>query len=246
MLTKKKILINLKKIKIKENFIIIHSDITGIIFQNFSLSELWKIIYKSFGKNKTYIFPTFTFKLDNNVWSYSKSKSECGILSEYFRKNIAVKRTIHPIHSVAIFGKNHKQIPDHNCSSSFGKNSTWEWLCSSKDVCNIALGLGLEGGATICHFPEEKQGVSYRQFKSLNTKVLGKDNKIIKKKFQYYARNKNNINNWENCESDILKKKILKKYLFTENEYPIIKMNSYEVTNFILNKLKKDKNYLIK
>ena len=246
MLTKNKISKNLKKIKIKENFIIIHSDITGIIFQNFSVSELWKIIYKSFGKNKTYIFPTFTFKHDQNAWSYTESKSECGILSEYFRKNIAIKRTIHPIHSVAIFGKNYKEIPDHNCPSSFGKNSTWEWLCNSKDVCNIALGLGLEGGATICHFPEENKKVNYRKFKNLKIKVFGKDNNIIKKKFQFYVRKKQIKNNWKNCENDLFKKKLIKKYLFKENKYPVIKMNTYEVTNFILNKLKKNKNYLIK
>ena len=246
MLTKNQILKNLRKIKIKENFIIIHSDITGIVFQNFSVSELWKIIHKSFGKNKTYIFPTFTFKHDLNIWSYAKSKSESGILSEYFRKNIAIKRTIHPIHSVAIFGKNYNKIPDHNSLSSFGKGSTWEWLCSSKDVCNIALGLGLEGGATICHFPEENKRVNYRIFKNLKIKTFGKNNKIIKKKFLYYVRKKKIENNWKKCENDLTKKGLIKKYLFTENNYPVIKMNTYKVTNFIFNKLKKNKNYLIK
>ena len=62
MLSEKQLEKNLKKIKIKENFIIIHSDITGIVFRNFSLDKLWKIIFQSFGKNKTYIFPTFNFE----------------------------------------------------------------------------------------------------------------------------------------------------------------------------------------
>ena len=60
MLTKVQIKNNLKKIKIKEKFIIIHSDVTGLYFKNFSLKELWKILVSSFGKDKTYIFPTFT------------------------------------------------------------------------------------------------------------------------------------------------------------------------------------------
>ena len=108
MLTKKQIIKNLKKIKIKEKYVIIHSDITGLIFQDFSLDSLWKIIFECFGKNKTYIFPTFTFNLKNKIWDYSVTKSEAGVLSEFFRKKISKRRTIHPVHSVSIFGKNIK------------------------------------------------------------------------------------------------------------------------------------------
>ena len=88
MLTKKQIIKNLKKIKIKEKYVIIHSDITGLIFQDFSLDSLWKIIFECFGKKKTYIFPTFTFNLKNKICDYSATKSEAGVLSEFFRKKI--------------------------------------------------------------------------------------------------------------------------------------------------------------
>ena len=87
MLTQKQIKKNLKKLDIKENFIIIHSDITGLIFKNFNLEKLWKIIFNSFGRDKTYIIPTFTLQAPNKkFWSYNKSESDTGILSEYFRK----------------------------------------------------------------------------------------------------------------------------------------------------------------
>ena len=150
-----------KSIKIKEDFIIIHSDIVGLGFRNFKISKLWDIIFSSLGKNKTYILPSFTFERKKN-WDYKKSKSETGILSEYFRKNISSRRTIHPVHSVSIYGKHSSDIPEHNCQSSFGKGSVWEWLCKNKNVCNLSLGVELEGGATICHFPEEFVGVKYR------------------------------------------------------------------------------------
>ena len=161
MQSKKQIINNFKKIKIKESFIIIHSDITGLIFKNFSLEKLWNIIREGLGKNKTYIFPTFTFSNKHKTWSYKKSKSESGALSEYFRKNIATRRTVHPIHSVAIYGKNQSKVPSHNSKSSFGKRSTWEWLCKSKDVCNLAIGLNLHGGGTFCHYSEEKHKINY-------------------------------------------------------------------------------------
>ena len=66
MLTEDQIKKNLKRVKIKEDFIIVHSDITGLIFRNFSIKKLWKIIFEVFGKNKTYIFSTFTFDNKKN------------------------------------------------------------------------------------------------------------------------------------------------------------------------------------
>ena len=81
------------------------------------------------------------------------------------------------IHSVSIFGPNYKEIPDHNCKSSFGVGSTWEWLSNNKNVCNLSMGIGLNGGATICHYPEQKHKVDYRYFKFFETKII--DKKII-------------------------------------------------------------------
>ena len=90
MLTKKQIIQKLSSIDIKEKHIIIHSDITGLVFKNFSVKKLWEIIFHSFGFNKTYIFPTFTFCFNKKkIWDYYKTKSETGILSEYFRTNVA-------------------------------------------------------------------------------------------------------------------------------------------------------------
>ena len=249
MLTKKQIIKNLKKIKIKEKYVIIHSDITGLVFQDFSLDSLWKIIFECFGKKKTYIFPTFTFNLKNKIWDYSVTKSEAGILSEFFRKKISKRRTIHPVHSVSIFGKNISKVPKHKSLSSFGRESIWEWLCNSKDVCNIGLGLNLHGGGTFCHLSEEKKKVKYRKYRKLNLKVIGKDKKIINKQFTYFARNpkfKKLENNWDKCEKDLIKNKLLEKFIFPENKYPVIKMNTYKVTNFILKKLEKNPHYLIK
>ena len=159
----------LSKVKIKEDFIIIHADVTGLSFPKFSVSKLWEIIFDTFGHDKTFIFPTFSF-LNNRkkIWSYNKTKSEVGLLSEYFRREISSTRTIHPIHSVSIFGKNKNKIPLKYCSTSFGKNSFWEWACNNKNVCNISLGLELNGGATFCHYAEEYCKVPYRKIIELN------------------------------------------------------------------------------
>lgn len=247
MITEKQITSNLKKIKIKEKYIIIHSDVTGLLFKNFSLKKLWNIIFNSFGKDKTYIFPTLTLKNSRKIWHYSKTKSQSGVLSEFFREKIATRRTIHPIHSVSIFGKDEFKVPDHKSTSSFGRGSTWEWICNSKDVCNIGLGLNLHGGGTFCHYAEEKSKVNYRRYKKIKVKVTDNQNNLVRRNFTYFSRNskfKDLINDWKICEKDLIKKKLLKKFIFKENGFNVTKMNTYNVTKFIMKKIKYNTYYL--
>lgn len=236
-----------KNLKIKEEFIIIHSDIVGLVFEHFSMQSFWELIFDGIGQKKTYILPTFTFSR-GKTWNYYDSKSDVGILSEYFRTNVASLRTIHPIHSVSIFGKRSAELPKHTSSSSFGKGSIWEWLCKNKSTCNLSLGVKLEGGASICHYPEELLGVDYREYISIKDEVLGPKKKIIDKKFTYFARKINKheegINNWLKCEKDLLNSKILRRKYYFQNKYPISLMNTYEATNFIIQKLNRNPYYV--
>ena len=240
----------LSKVYIKEDFIIIHSDVTGLVFPKFDLKELWKIIFSSFGENKTYIFPTFTLNNHKKYWSYNQTKSDVGILSEYFRKNISSIRTIHPIHSVSIFGKNSFKIPIKHCSSSFGKNSFWEWACKNNNVCNISLGLELNGGATFCHYVEEYCKVPYRKYINLNYIVKGKQNKSTKKKYTYFSRNtdfkKEIINDWDSVQKTLIKKKLINIYKNENPKYQVLKMNTSKVSNFLIKKVKKNNIFLLK
>ena len=241
----------LSNVDIKEDFIIIHSDVIGLAFPKFDLQKLWKIIFDIFGQDKTYIFPTFSFNNQKkNIWSYNQTKSETGILSEYIRTEISSLRTIHPIHSVCVFGKNKTKLPINYCSSSFGKNSLWEWACNSKNVCNISLGLELDGGATFCHYAEEYCKVPYRKLIDLKYAVKNKNNKIIKKKFKYFARNydyhKEVINDWDRIQKILIKEKLLKIYKNNNPKYQILKMNTYKVSNFLINNIKKNHDFLLK
>ena len=240
----------LSRICIEEDFIIIHSNITGLVFPKFDLKELWEIIFTSFGKNKTYIFPTFTLNNHKKYWSYNHTKSDTGILSEYFRTNISSIRTIHPVHSVSIFGKNSFKIPIRYCSSSFGKNSFWEWACNNKNVCNISLGLKLHGGATFCHYVEEYCKVPYRKYIDLNYIVKDKHNKNIKKKYTYFSKNTNFkkklINDWESIQKTLIRKKLINIYRNKNPKYQVLKMNTAKVSNFLIRKVKKNNNFLLK
>lgn len=249
MLTKNELFKKLSSIKVREKYIIIHSDISGLVFKDYSLKDLWSIIFNSLGKEKTYILPTFTFNFyKKKIWDYNKSKSETGLLSEFFRQKISIKRTIHPIHSVAIYSKNQIKFLKHNSRTSFGKGSIWERLSNSKNVCNLALGIGLDGGASFCHYAEEFSKVYYRSVIDLQGKVYSKNKKLIKKKFQYFSRIKklNVYNDWSRCERELKKSNLIKTYYIPKIKYQILKMNTYKVTRFIIKKLKDNPKYLTK
>jgi len=52
------------------------------------------------------------------------------------------------------------------------------------------------------------------------------------------------INEWGKPQHDLIKNKILKKYKF--QNIPFYKMNTYKATQFIVTKIKKNPNYLVK
>ena len=113
--------------------------------------------------------------------------SESGSLSEYVRKNKKILRSLNPIHSIVIYGTKKKQIPLDRCCSSFGPDSSWEWLCKNKNVRNISIGIGFVGGSTFCHYSEEKSKVFYRKYKEIDTLVYDSKNKLIDKKFSFFC-----------------------------------------------------------
>ncbi len=231
-----------KSLKFKEDFIIIHPDLLS--FHQFKVSpkRFWELIISGLGENKTFILPTFTFS-KKKIWKCNHTKSESGYLTEFVRK-ISQKRTVHPIHSICVYGKNYKEVPNHKCASSFGKYSTWEWLCENNNVRNLSLGSEFDKGATICHYPEEKCRVFYRKYIKLNSKVYDNNNKLISKNFMFFARRKGFENNWSKCLKELKKKKII---VYSKNKFriPIFSMSSKEITDFITEKINVNENYVI-
>ena len=105
----------LSNINIKEDYILIHSNLLIFDKFNFSIEDLWDVLHKTLGNNKTYLMPTFTFSFTKKkIWDYNNSKSETGALTEFFRKKIAKKRTVHPLHSLCVYVPNYKYATNHN------------------------------------------------------------------------------------------------------------------------------------
>lgn len=247
----RRVKIILKKIfddkKIKENFIILHTSL--VPFEVTSLKEVkifWKILNQIVHNKFTIIMPSFSLRVKKN-WYQNRTESEMGLLTEYFRGKIATQRSIHPLHSVSMYGPHLKLIPKKISSSSFGKNSIWEWLCNRKDVLNISLGMGLAGGATFVHYAEELFKPSYRNLINLKLAVYDHNEKKINKRFSFFARKKNKyyegVNYWKPVEKNLINSKIMIKKTF-HGKIIFTKMNTFEATRFLKKKLKKNIFYM--
>ena len=113
---------SLQKININQNdLIMIHTDLSS--FSKGSWGEKCKLFYKYldkyFGKNGTILVPAFTYSFcKNQYFDNLKSKSEVGIFDEYFRNQVKVKRSYHPIFSFSLFGKIKDTFLENNSNSA--------------------------------------------------------------------------------------------------------------------------------
>lgn len=230
-------------LNIKEDIVIVHSRLTPFKVKSSDIKNICEELLNCLGRDKTIIMPAFTYSFSRKKeWDFYNTKSEAGVLTEYFRKHIAEDRTIHPIHSVSIY--NNKFSLTHDSESSFGPGSIWEYLCNN-DACNLSIGISLHGGGTICHYPEEFCNVFYRKLIDVNGQIYNSNGKLVKTQFKYFSR-KADLgieNNWEQCESDLISKNILNRKFY--NAIPVCTMNTKEASNFIIKKLQIDKNYLL-
>lgn len=230
----------------KGDILCVHSELFNfgipLLKKNEFLQTIIDCFFEVIGKEGTLIMPTFTYSFcKNEVYDKLNSKSEVGILTEYFRKCEGVKRTNDPIFSFAIKGAESQLFNVQN-SSCFGENSGYDILAKNNGKI---IYFGLDWAHTFIHYIEEKFKVDYRYFKTF--KGIIKDKEIqYKKEIQYYVRylDKQSELNLEKINTILNNADILYKIHFSGSIISYIDTNKFE--NIITNELKKDKNILIK
>lgn len=127
------------------------------------------------GPDATILMPAFTFAYGRTrVWDYHASKAETGALTEYFRRQPGVLRSVHPFHSICASGPYAAAFADCADLSSFGPASPFARLLEAEAI-NLALGTDFVGGATFLHHTEEAARVPYRHDKPFPGEVIDAD-----------------------------------------------------------------------
>lgn len=100
---------DLRSIGIKKgDRVLIHSSYKSLGGVEGGIDTFISAVKDTVGTDGTVMFPTFTYDFvnkDNPVFDIEKTPSCVGMIPEVFRKGKGVKRSLHPTHSVAVWGK---------------------------------------------------------------------------------------------------------------------------------------------
>lgn len=251
--SKKDIVNGLKKLGIRRgDTIFTHSNIGffGIPDQTKTADGICQLILESFfeviGDNGTLAVPTFTYSFaKDEVFSMQETASNCGIFSEYIRKQKNACRSFDPSVSVACIGMKSLALTKNIPINSYGRECFWERFLNEDGKI---LNMNFDAGSTFVHYVERTLRVPYRFDKEFSgfVKKTNSSEKELAKSIIWVRDLKNPI-----TEADFTK---LNTAACNEGYYvktPVGRgflgaIDAQEKLSLIKKHLKKDPNFLVK
>lgn len=143
----------------------LHTDLSfGALNPQLKRKQLCEILFQLIMELgvETVVFPTFTFSYGNREdFDVRTTPSKMGLLNEYARKRPDAVRSVDPMMSVVVFGKN-KNLLKITGTKSLGEGSIFDNLHKTEDVRFLFLGTRLGMCGTHMHYVEEVLRVPYR------------------------------------------------------------------------------------
>jgi aminoglycoside 3-N-acetyltransferase len=171
----------------------VSSDIQRAVFtafrnkEHFSPDLLIESFQKKLGEDGTLLFPTFNWGFCNGVpFDYEKTSCMTGILGREALRKKEFKRSLHPIYSFAVWGRDRDLICGMNNVSSFGSDSPFSYL--HKFGKNLIIDISMKHCVTFTHYVEEQVGVPYRYMKTFTAGYKGPDKKEEIREYSMFVR----------------------------------------------------------
>lgn len=147
---------------------------------------LFKAVDDVLGDQGTLVLPTFSYSFTKGEdFDVQKTPSDVGSITEYFWHQPNVKRSLHPIFSIAAKGKHTEEFVNSTLEDCFGDKSTFHQLIE-KNAWIACLGCSFDR-ITLVHYVEQKLGVDYRYMKKFSGKIYD-DTDVKEITTQYYVR----------------------------------------------------------
>lgn len=164
---------------------IVTTELEGIDL-NQKINTLFDGITDVIGVSGTLVIPTFTYSATKGeVYDVQNTKSEVGILTEYFRLKPGVKRSSNPIFSIAVFGANANAFVNSSASDCFGYDTCFG-LIYKLNAWIFTLGCSFDR-ITFIHYVDQVAEVDYRYFKIFPATIVNQDS-IQKFDISYFVR----------------------------------------------------------
>lgn len=126
----------------------------------------------------TLVVPTFTFSFCNNeVFDVRKSKTSMGALAEYIRTRPNARRSLDPLLSMSVIGKQDHILDGDLGDNSLGVGSAYDRLHRTNDVKFLCFGSDFSEYFTYVHYVEKMLDVPYRFDQEFHGTIIDWDGK---------------------------------------------------------------------
>jgi aminoglycoside 3-N-acetyltransferase len=180
--------------------------------------------------------PTFTYSAcTGESFDPDTTPSQVGLLSEVFRSLPQVKRSAHPIFSVAGWGSEALPLLKMKTLDCFGDDSFFG-LMRKHHGKYILLGSTFTNSATFIYHSLQRKCVPYRQFKKFSGKVCEEGN-TFDVEVPYFVRKleMNYKDSWNELESEAISKGICREGNYLGGR--VLVMEAQQLDEYISQKL---------
>ncbi len=119
------------------------------------------------GEEGTLLIPAYNYDLENgDVFSVADTRPMTGALALAVMGTREYLRTLHPLHSFFVRGKDAFHLSELKNTSSFGSDSPFAWMLK-RNTLMVFAGTTVAEALTFTHFVEETEQVRYRKYKKL-------------------------------------------------------------------------------
>lgn len=144
--------------------------------------------FQSVLSSGTLIIPAYTDDLwSGGTFDVRNSKPTTGALSNKVFRRKDFQRTMDPLHSVFVWGRDTQEILNLNPGSTFGEDSVFGYLYRKKAKM-ICIDVHLQNSFTFVHYVEEKLNVKYRKHYHLHLKVIDYEGLEVEKEIDFHTK----------------------------------------------------------
>lgn len=164
-----------------------------------SITRFLEILKEQVGVNGTIVIPTYTLNSYQNprVFNIKSSKIMSGVLGELANQDLDFKRTIHPVYSNCLYGKNTDYYLDQDATTCFGVGSFFDLF--SRNNSSVVLMIGLNfNGPTLYHYYDQKYNAKGRFLKDFHIE-MNIDEYRFKMNFNSYVKDYDFYKDKMNC-----------------------------------------------
>ena len=207
-------------------YLYVHTGLTfGLPNPELSKKQLLETILSIFEKFQieNIIFPTFTFSFCNGLdFDVNKSKTKMGAINEFARKMPNAIRSVDPLMSNALIGKD-KDLVTNLSKNSCGKGCTFDKLHNREGVKFLFFGTKVGDCFTYMHYIEKMVNADYRYDRKFTGSIINNNDKITDS-YDLFVRYKNIFpgNGSFKYEEMLLEKNISKKILIGDSSMTVL------------------------